>query len=468
MMKRIILRVLGLGVAIAAGAGAAPVADLWEERMSAVVAVEFITETELDRRPSLAFGVVVDREGTVILPQGAVQQRATPSQLTDFRVYRPGRPVAQYSTAEYLGQDHFTGWHFVRVAEEGREGLRPISDFAGPASEGEPRLGQAVWGIGLRKKDEDFRPYLLGDRVSVLQAIPLRTAVAMGVVAAPGLPVFDEEGVFLGLGAAGFGETFVMFSAGFGRSGQPIMLVSPEETAAFNLAREVLPHVGRVPKNVFSRPRAWLGAHGLQPLDPEVAGFLNLESQAALMVSEVLKGSPAATAGLQERDIILEIDGDPLPRLKPDRVVLGYLDREIDRRRPGDELTLTVLRDRERVTLPIKLTEVPKLPLEAERRYFDRLGLTIREFVYPDAVVRRASTDELTGVIAHFVKPSAPVAEAGVGTDDWIKQIDGVEIASFEDAAQRLEAIEADLQRNEFVMLTSRNGETAVQRVRLR
>ena len=73
-----------------------------------------------------------------------------------------------------------------------------------------------------------------------------------------------------------------------------------------------------------------------------------------------------------------------------------------------------------------------------------------------------------TGVIAHFVKPNGPASVAGLRTDDWIKEIDGVEVTSFEAAAQKLGEIEADLQRAEFVMLVSRGGETAVLRVKLK
>ncbi len=439
---------------------------LWQERISTVVAVEFFTETELDRRPSFSFGTVIDEQGTVVLPAAAVNPRATPDQLKDFRVYRPGRPVTEYHAGEYLGQDPLTDWHFVRIEEKGRAGLVPITKFAG-AEAGEPAIAEEVWGIGLRKKDEDFAPYFLTGHVMILQAIPRRTALATMDVTGPGLPVFNRAGQFLGLGAVGFGQTFIMFSER-ARGGQGIVLVDSDECAAFVTAAEVLPHLGRIPANAQGRPFAWLGAHGLEPVDPEVARFLNIENQAGLVVSEVLEGSPAEKAGLQERDILLALDGTPLPRLKPDGVVAGFLDNEITRLGPGASVALTVLRGTERVELKAVLEDAPETPREAKRRYFERLGLTVRDFTYSDGVARRVKKAGHEGVVAHFVKPNTPIATAGLRTDDWIKEIDGTEVKTFADAVEKLAAIEADTERAETVILASRGGETAVLRVQLK
>ncbi len=130
-------------------------------------------------------------------------------------------------------------------------------------------------------------------------------------------------------------------------------------------------------------------------------------------------------------------------------------------------MSFTVLRGASRVEARVTLAEQPKLFAEAERKYFDRLGFTAREFVYDDAVARRAKTSDAVGVIAHFVKPNSPAAVAGLRTDDWIKEIDGVEVKSFAAAAAQLAAIEADRFRTETVLLVSRGGETAVLRVKL-
>ncbi len=444
--------------------GAADLPVLWAERTKCVVAVEYLTETETERRPTLSMGTVIDASGTIILPSGAIDPRAATWQLKDFKVFLPGE--ASGSAAEYLGQDAYTGWHFVRADEAIRGKITPVSVFAAAGDAPIPALAEFVWGIGLRNKDEDFVPYIMQSHVALIQSLPQRTAIAQHEVAGPGLPVFNRAGIFLGIASASFGQSYLQFSR---RSrGEPMLLVNVEESSAFMLAEEIMPNLGRIPKNVSGRPLAWLGAYGLEPMDRDVAKFLKLEAQSGAVVSEVLEGSPAEKAGLKDRDIILAVDGKPLPQLKPERVVVTWLEREIDRRAPGDLFALTVLRGGARVELSAVLGEEPMLLREADRKYFDRLGFTAREFVYGDAVERRVKTVEPSGVIAHFVKPSSPAAIAGLRQEDWIKEIDGSETKAFADVASKLTEIEKDTARAEFVLLVSRGGETAVLRVKLK
>lgn len=449
-------------VAFATAMRAADLPELWAERLKCVVAVEYYVETEIERRPSIAYGTVIDEQGTIILPSVAVNERTTPSQLKDFRIYRPGD--AESAPGEYLGQDALTGWHFVRAAEKIRGALKPVTAFATKVVE--PRLAEEVWGIGLRGKDEDFLPYLLTSRVALLQALPQRTAIAQQEVAGPGLPAFNRAGDFVGLALSSFGQNYVQFSR-HERGGMPVIMVNVEESGALLVASEVLPYLGRVPRNVFGRPLAWLGAYGLEPVDPEAARFLKLDAQSAAVISEVLEDSPAEAGGLKARDILVAIDGQTLPRFRPDSAVIGYVEREVLRRKPGEAVTFTVLRGGARVDAKVTLGEQPRLPIEAERKYFDDLGLTVREFVYDDAVVRRAKTDELGGVVAHFVKPNSPAAVAGLRPDDWIREIDGLEVKTFASAVFQLAAIEADKSRTEAVLLVSRGSETALLRLKL-
>jgi serine protease Do len=180
-----------------------------------------------------------------------------------------------------------------------------------------------------------------------------------------------------------------------------------------------------------------------------------------------MEGSPAALAGLRERDIVLAVDGQSFPRLKPDHIVTAYFGQEILRRQPGDILRLTIARDGVRQEYQLTLGDEPKLPREAERQFFARLGFTVREFLVNDSIAQRVRPDERAGVIVRFVKPGSAVATAGLLAEDWIREIDGVEIKTYAQALERLEKIERDNARSEFILLVSRGGETAVLRVKL-
>ena len=190
-----------------------------------------------------------------------------PKQLKDFKVYLPGDPTG--FDAAYLGQDAFTGWHFVR-AEPKLAALGPVTAWAAAGRAPVPALADEVWGIGLRNKDEDFTPLLPREPRGLIQALPQRTAIAQQEVAGPGLPVFNRDGGFVGLAASSFGQTFLQFSQAE-RGGTPIMLVDVEESSAFLLRARCCPTSAASRGNVYGRPLAWLGAYGLEPMDREVA-----------------------------------------------------------------------------------------------------------------------------------------------------------------------------------------------------
>lgn len=444
---------------------AADLQDLWKARVKSVVAVEFYIETEIDRRPTITGGTVIDDQGTVILQAGAIPIFLPATHIKDMRVYRPGEPVSEFARAEYLGPDAVTGWHYIRIEEGRRAGLVPITEFAG-AAPADVEVAEEVWGIGLRGKEEDFEPYFLLNRVALLTNLPHRTAISLGHVTAPQLPVFNGDGVFVGLGLPGFGESYYQYSRT--ERGSMILLVSGDEARVFRMAADVLPYLGRIPKTLTGRPAPWLGIMGLQPLPPDVAKYLKLEHQSALVVSEVLEGGPAEKAGLKDRDIIVAVDGRPLPRLKPPHVVSGWLEREIALHQVGQALGLTVLRGTERVELSPTLVEEPRMLREADRKYFDRIGFTAREFLFVDAVAHRIKEAERSGVVVHFVKNNSPAAAAGLRSEDWIREIDGTEVRTFDAAISKLAEIEKDLARSEFILLTSRGGETSVLRIKLR
>ena len=279
---------LGLGLFLPA-LRAATVPELLKERLPCVVAIEFVVQTETDRRPNTVLGTVIDDQGTVVLPGSAISPGLANDQVRNVKAFTPGSGE-EYS-AEYLGQDAYTGWHYVRVEPRLRPLLVPIARFAPPGTPA-PRLDDEVWGIGLRNREEDFMPYVLSSRLALISRLPNETAIAAQEVAGPGLPVFDRSGRFIGLAQNSFGQNFLMFSRG--QNGAPVLLVNVEESSVVLLASEVLPNLSRIPARPDGRPIAWIGIYGLQPVDPEVGKLLRLEMQSGVVVSDFFEGGPAA------------------------------------------------------------------------------------------------------------------------------------------------------------------------------
>lgn len=439
--------------------GPPPLAELFGARVHSVVAVEFFVETETERRPSTVVGMVADDAGLIVLLDTAIPGWLPPAQLKDFRVFAPGS--REGVPGEYLGQDYLTGWHFLRAGEALRERLVPCTRF-GTAG---PRIGDEVWGIGIMSKEFDFQPFLLGGRIALMQQLPQQIAYAVQDVASPGSAVFTRDGAFAGWAGNPVPQERVLFLED---ETYKVGLQNTNGTGSFYLASEVVPYLGRVPDAPTGQDVPWLGLLGLQPVEPEVAQFLNLANQAAVVVSDVIKGGPAANAGIMKRDIIVTLDGKPFPRFRPERVVTAHLEREILLRKPGDRVRFGIVRGNEHREIEVTLGRQPKPLKEAARQYFENLGVTIREFVLYDVISRRLTDQSEQGVVANFVRPNSPAHAAGLQQGDLIREIDAQPVTSFAQAVERLRGIMQDPARNEFVLLISRGTETQVLRMRLK
>lgn len=88
----------------------------------------------------------------------------------------------------------------------------------------------------------------------------------------------------------------------------------------------------------------------LQEVSPSMGKALQLGDRPGVLVNDVVDGSPAARAGLQDGDIILELDGRPAT----DQAALTKAVRALA---PGTRAQLLVLRDGRQVKLPVEIGE---------------------------------------------------------------------------------------------------------------
>lgn len=115
-----------------------------------------------------------------------------------------------------------------------------------------------------------------------------------------------------------------------------------------NDARPILDQLIR--QGYVSRP--FLGVYNLKEITPEMAGWYNIP--AGLFVGGVLPNSPASKAGIRVEDIITKIDGEQV-------LTYGDLDRALGRKKPGEEVTLTLYRRlKGELTITVTLGELPR------------------------------------------------------------------------------------------------------------
>ncbi len=111
--------------------------------------------------------------------------------------------------------------------------------------------------------------------------------------------------------------------------------------------RQVIPvPFDRAPQPGGQAQRPYLGVR-FEMITPELAQAENLSVQSGALIREVVPDGPADQAGLKAGDIVQKVDGEPVD-------AEHTLRARIAARHPGDEVTLTVLREGE--THEIKVT----------------------------------------------------------------------------------------------------------------
>jgi S1-C subfamily serine protease len=88
-------------------------------------------------------------------------------------------------------------------------------------------------------------------------------------------------------------------------------------------------------------------------LNPAIASQVNVASNTqGVVVAQVVSGSPAAKAGLQRMDVITAVDGKALQSE-------STLQQALATHKPGDSVTLSVLRGSQKLSLKVTLGERP-------------------------------------------------------------------------------------------------------------
>lgn len=101
--------------------------------------------------------------------------------------------------------------------------------------------------------------------------------------------------------------------------------------------------------NLSRSAHSYIGVH-VSDLSRQLGDFFGVDKGRGALVREVEEDSPAEEAGLKAGDVIIAIDSD---KMRDAGDVAGYIhDTE-----PGDKLNITVLRDKNEVTLEVEVDE---------------------------------------------------------------------------------------------------------------
>ncbi|MCP3982313.1 MAG: PDZ domain-containing protein [bacterium] len=130
-------------------------------------------------------------------------------------------------------------------------------------------------------------------------------------------------------------------------------------------------------------------------------------------VQFVVKGSPAAKAGLRARDIIVNFDGN---NVESANELLALLRNEA----PGNWVPFGVLRGDDDMDLRIRLVERPANPRELEMR---RATIGVDAIDLPPALREHFGAQEDSGIMISEVEPGSPAEAAGFRLGDVVFEV---------------------------------------------
>ena len=172
------------------------------------------------------------------------------------------------------------------------------------------------------------------------------------------------------------------------------------------------------------------GRIGVQigPVDKEVAESIGLGSATGVLVSAVEPDSPAAKAGLQAGDVIVQFNGTKIDKVSD-------LPRLVGNTKPGSKVSLTIFRRGKQQQLAITVADVPadesQIAQAPETSGATANAKTLGLRVTDLTAAQKKALGVRGGV--QVAEASGPAARAGMRPGDVVLAIANTEVASVKD-----------------------------------
>ena len=286
-------------------------------------------------------GFVIDERGYILTNFHVVQEAQSIEVVLGDQTRFPGK---------FVGADQRNDVALVKIDPKGKHlVVLPLGDSAAL------QVGQKVLAIG---NPFGFQSTLTTGVVSALgrsvqtsqttlidEAIQTDAAINRGN---SGGPLINTHGEVIGINSAIYTPSGTTAGIGF---------AIPINTAK------------RIAQDLITEGRVHLAYIGVQtiPVGGYLAHALDLPVQEGLLVETAAKGGPAAVAGVHGGDRVAQagmqriaIGGDVIVAVDGAKVASSMdLNIILNRKRPGDTLTLTVYRGGKKLDIPVKLVDRP-------------------------------------------------------------------------------------------------------------
>jgi len=280
-----------------------------------------------------------------------------------------------------------TNYHVVRGAERMEVTLPDKTKFDAKLIGADPNKDLAVIQVNVPRGRLTAIPIgtskgiLVGQKVLAIgNPYGLDRTLTTGIVSSLGRSIQAENGLII--------DDIIQTDAAInpGNSGGPLLnsqgqiigintaILSPANSGSIGIGFAIpADTVRRITSELITTGYVrypWLGIRSMVVLTdyPGLADALQLDTQGGLIVGDMYPNSPAAKAGIRQStqqlrigyrrlpvggDVILAIQGKPVNTLQEYQT-------EIARYKPGDKVSVTVLRNNRKVEIPVTLEETPR------------------------------------------------------------------------------------------------------------
>jgi serine protease Do len=346
------------------------------------------------RRSGLGSGVVINKDGHILTNNHMVEN------ATDIKVSLSDK---EEFNAKVVGRDPKTDVALIKI-EAARD--LPVAPLG---NSDRLQVGEWVMAIG--------NPFGLGHTVTVgiasakgriIGAGPYDDFIQADVSINPGNsggPLFNMNGQVIGINTA------------IVATGQGIGFAIP-----INLAKGILTQLHEQGKVT----RGWLGVQ-VQQVTPELAKSFGLGSGHGALVADVQANSPAARAGIQHGDVIVEFKGQKIKDVNELPLLVANTP-------PQTEVEVKLIRHAQEQAVQLKVDELKEEQQQAATGgdiSEGKPGLAVQEL--PPDLSRKLGLPNGQGVLVANVEEGTPAHEAGIQRGDVILEVNQQQVTNVQD-----------------------------------
>ena len=184
----------------------------------------------------------------------------------------------------------------------------------------------------------------------------------------------------------------------------------------------------RLPANALRTPEyGWLGI-GIRDVGEDLSYDLSVKfgvlEGTGVLVAEALPDGPAEKVGLKSGDVIIQVGSQRIWEVKD-------LQRVVRHMAVGDEVALVILRNGDRLSVPIRVARMPQEA--ADGLAAEPFGLIVRGF--DAALAERLGLGQQGGIRVVVVERGSPAERAGLQPGDLLLSVDGRDLVTASDYA---------------------------------